>query len=151
MADCCCTPPPLDLDTHKRNVAKYRRVLWAVLAINAAMFVIEVGAGLAAGSASLQADALDSWATRRTTASVFSLLAWPCGTEHRLRWLRVRWESLICGVVGTAAWHACRRHATQRLHDGGRLSTLLTSSPRSWKSSREPCRRQRGLAFSGIP
>ncbi len=37
----------------------YRRVLWAVLTINAAMFVVEVGAGLAAGSAALQADALD--------------------------------------------------------------------------------------------
>src|SRR5262245_35639829 len=34
-------------------------VLWLVLAINAAMFAIEIGAGLAAGSASLQADALD--------------------------------------------------------------------------------------------
>jgi Co/Zn/Cd efflux system component len=39
--------------------AVYRRVLWAVFAINAAMFTIEIGAGLTAGSASLQADALD--------------------------------------------------------------------------------------------
>src|SRR6202048_2397739 len=37
----------------------YRRVLWAVFAINAVMFAVEIGAGLAAGSASLQADALD--------------------------------------------------------------------------------------------
>jgi Co/Zn/Cd efflux system component len=58
MADCCCTPPPLDLDRNRGNPA-YRRVLWAVLAINAAMFVVEIGAGVAAGSASLQADALD--------------------------------------------------------------------------------------------
>lgn len=36
-----------------------RRALWAVLAINLAMFVTEVGAGMWAGSASLQADALD--------------------------------------------------------------------------------------------
>ena len=43
---------------HRGNTA-YRRVLWAVLAINAAMFLIEIGAGVAAGSASLQADALD--------------------------------------------------------------------------------------------
>jgi Co/Zn/Cd efflux system component len=35
------------------------RVLWIVLVINAVMFVVEIGAGLAAGSASLQADALD--------------------------------------------------------------------------------------------
>jgi Co/Zn/Cd efflux system component len=57
MADCCCTPPPLNLGSDK--VAAYRRVLWAVLAINAAMFAVEVAAGLMAGSASLQADALD--------------------------------------------------------------------------------------------
>src|SRR5512133_3401004 len=59
MADCRCTPPPLNLDPHRANAAAYRRVLWAVLAINAVMFLVEIGAGLAAGSASLQADALD--------------------------------------------------------------------------------------------
>ncbi|HXV25391.1 MAG TPA: cation transporter [Alphaproteobacteria bacterium] len=37
----------------------FRRVLWIALAINAAMFLAEVAAGLLAGSASLQADALD--------------------------------------------------------------------------------------------
>lgn len=37
----------------------YRRRLFAVLVINAAMFVVEGGAGLVAGSVSLQADALD--------------------------------------------------------------------------------------------
>jgi Co/Zn/Cd efflux system component len=58
MADSCCAPPPLNPDPHRGNVA-YRRVLWAVLAINAVMFLIEIAAGLAAGSASLQADALD--------------------------------------------------------------------------------------------
>jgi Co/Zn/Cd efflux system component len=45
-------------DPHRGNPV-YRRVLWAVLAINATMFAVEVVAGLAAGSASLQADALD--------------------------------------------------------------------------------------------
>lgn len=39
--------------------AAYRRVLVVVLVINAAMFAVEIGAGVAAGSASLQADALD--------------------------------------------------------------------------------------------
>ena len=53
-ADCCdhCDLP----DPHRGNPA-YRRVLWAVLAINAVMFAVEIGAGLAAGSAALQADA----------------------------------------------------------------------------------------------
>lgn len=39
--------------------AAYRRVLWAALAINAVMFVIEASAGLGAASLSLQADSLD--------------------------------------------------------------------------------------------
>ena len=37
----------------------YKRVLWAVIGINAAMFVIEMSAGALAGSQALQADALD--------------------------------------------------------------------------------------------
>ncbi len=37
----------------------YRRVLWIVIAINAAMFVVEMVAGQLAGSQALQADALD--------------------------------------------------------------------------------------------
>ena len=37
----------------------YRRVLWWALGLNLAMFVVEIAAGLAAGSLSLQADALD--------------------------------------------------------------------------------------------
>src|ERR1043166_5886866 len=74
--DACCAPPPLQLPPRKGaaeradgdaccaaavdgSIAGYRRVLWAVLAINAAMFAVEIGAGLIAGSASLQADALD--------------------------------------------------------------------------------------------
>jgi Co/Zn/Cd efflux system component len=45
-------------------------VLWAVLGSNAAMFAVEVIAGLVAGSASLQADALDFLGDAATTPSV---------------------------------------------------------------------------------
>ena len=55
MSASCCDQI---IDPH-RGDERYRRVLWAVLAINFAMFAVEVAAGLAAGSASLQADALD--------------------------------------------------------------------------------------------
>jgi Co/Zn/Cd efflux system component len=41
------------------NSPRWRRALWIALAINAGFFVIEVVAGAAAGSVSLQADALD--------------------------------------------------------------------------------------------
>src|SRR5579859_4232058 len=40
-------------------VASHRRVLWAVLAINAVMFVVEGSAGVLAQSTSLLADSLD--------------------------------------------------------------------------------------------
>jgi Co/Zn/Cd efflux system component len=54
MDDCCaaaCHPAAPD--------PAYRRVLWIALALNAAMFLVEAVASLAAGSVSLQADALD--------------------------------------------------------------------------------------------
>lgn len=38
---------------------RYKRVLWTVIAVNAAMFVVEMTAGRLAGSQALQADALD--------------------------------------------------------------------------------------------
>ena len=37
----------------------YKRILWLVIIINAAMFVVEIAAGKLAGSQALQADALD--------------------------------------------------------------------------------------------
>ena len=54
-AECCGQGAA---DVHRADPA-YRRVLWAVLAINLLLFIVEIAAGLAAGSASLQADALD--------------------------------------------------------------------------------------------
>lgn len=58
MSGHCCNP-----DGGKQGYdQRYRRVLWAVLGINAAMFMVEIVAGLVAGSASLQADALDFFA-----------------------------------------------------------------------------------------
>lgn len=41
------------------DVPRYRRVLWMALAVNAAMFVVELAGGYSAGSLSLLADAID--------------------------------------------------------------------------------------------
>ena len=57
MAKSCCQTPELDTAAH--NDPRWRRVLWIALIANAAMFVVEMVAGVAAGSRSLQADALD--------------------------------------------------------------------------------------------
>jgi Co/Zn/Cd efflux system component len=55
MAGCgsCCA------ETQRIEDARWRRVLWIALAINVVMFAGEIGAGIASGSRSLQADALD--------------------------------------------------------------------------------------------
>jgi len=52
----------------------YRRVLWIALAVNAAMFAVEIVAGLTAGSAALKADALDFFADAANYAiSLFAI------------------------------------------------------------------------------
>ena len=58
MADSCCASKSAELERLARQ-AEQRRVLAAVLAINAVMFVLEFGAGIVAGSAALMADAAD--------------------------------------------------------------------------------------------
>src|SRR5271154_1387891 len=57
--DCCEHHYDHNAGADPARQSAYRRVLWVVLVINAAMFAVEIGAGLAAGSAALQADALD--------------------------------------------------------------------------------------------
>ena len=53
---CCQTPEP---DQASHNVPRWRAILWIALLANAAMFLVEIVAGIAADSRSLQADALD--------------------------------------------------------------------------------------------
>jgi Co/Zn/Cd efflux system component len=105
MAECCC-PPPLNLDPHRGNQA-YRRVLWAVLAINAVMFLVEIGAGLAAGSASLQADALDFLGD----AGNYAISLFVVGMALRYRATAALLKGATMGVlglwvIGTVVWHA---------------------------------------------
>jgi Co/Zn/Cd efflux system component len=105
MAECCC-PTPLNLDPHRGNQA-YRRVLWAVLTINAVMFLIEIGAGLAAGSASLQADALDFLGD----AGNYAISLFVVGMALRYRAMAALAKGSTMGlfglwVVGTVVWHA---------------------------------------------
>lgn len=58
MSDECCDSKQVELERLARQ-GDQRRVLITVLLINAAMFVLEFGAGVIAGSAALMADASD--------------------------------------------------------------------------------------------
>ena len=106
MADSCCAPPPLRRDPHQGNIA-YRRVLWAVLGINATMFAVEIGAGLAAGSASLQADALDFLGD----AANYAISLFVVGMALRYRASAALAKGATMGafglfVIGAVIWHA---------------------------------------------
>lgn len=107
MADKCCAPPPLNSNSTPKQNAAHRRVLWAVLIINAAMFVVEVAAGLAAGSASLQADALDFLGD----AANYGVSLFVVGMALRYRATAALAKGVTMGVfglwvVGTVIWHA---------------------------------------------
>ena len=91
----------------RRRVSGYRRVLWIALAINAAMFVIEIVAGLKAGSVSLQADALDFLAD----AGNYAISLFVLGMALRHRALAALAKGATMGlfgawVFGATIWHA---------------------------------------------
>ncbi len=101
-ANCC---------THTREDqlpdSRYRRVLWAVLAINGAMFLVEIIAGVGAGSASLQADALDFLAD----AANYGISLFVVGMALRYRASAALAKGVTMGLFGlwvlsTAFWHA---------------------------------------------
>ena len=105
-AQCCHTEtpaaqsPPVDL-------ARYRRVLWIALIVNAAMFLVEIAAGVASGSLSLLADSIDfagDAANYGVSIAVLSAaLAW------RARAALLKAASMIgfgLFVLGRALWSA---------------------------------------------
>jgi Co/Zn/Cd efflux system component len=105
--DECCAPPPLDLGGSKKRVDAYRRVLWMVLAINAAMFAVEVIAGLVAGSAALQADALDFLGDAANYA--ISLLVVGMALRYRASAALAKGATMAAfglWVIATVVWHA---------------------------------------------
>ena len=57
MGKSCCQNPELDRKAH--NNSRWRAILWIALLANAAMFLVEIVAGITADSRALQADALD--------------------------------------------------------------------------------------------
>lgn len=105
MAGCChhdhCT-------TDKAlNSPSWRRALWIALIVNASMFLAEIIAGVSAGSASLQADALDFLGDSANYA--ISLGVAGMALHWRARAALVKGVSLGVlgvGVLLTTAWHA---------------------------------------------
>lgn len=121
MAGHCCSNQPHVGATS----ARFRRVLWAVIAINATMFLVELVAGQMAGSQALKADALDfagdtatyaislavlgaSLKTRALAAlgkgaSLFAMGVWVLGTTIWQVFVRGVPEAEVMGAIGFLA------------------------------------------------
>jgi Co/Zn/Cd efflux system component len=146
----CCAPPPLKLPELKVEAAcrdgdsccvtvldastgHYKRVLWAVLVINAAMFVAEIGAGLMASSASLQADALDFL----SDAANYALSLMVVGLSLRARAGAAFIKGISMGLLGlwilaVTGWHAWHHTLPQAFTMGAVGVTALVANAASF-------------------
>jgi Co/Zn/Cd efflux system component len=131
MSASCCHDCHDD-DPQRGNTA-YRRALWVVLAINAVMFGVEIGAGLAAGSASLQADALDFLGD----AGNYAISLFVVGMALRYRAMAALAKGstmLIFGlwVLTITGWHAWHGTLPQALTMGAVGITALAANAASF-------------------
>lgn len=122
-ADGCCHGH--DHAHGPRADGPYRSILWVALALNAAMFVVEIGAGVAAGSVSLLADALDflgdaanygvslfvlsatlAWRARTALVKAASMGAFGLWVAGEATWSAISGvvpQAITMGVVGALA------------------------------------------------
>jgi Co/Zn/Cd efflux system component len=107
MSANCCGHDHHHHDDSDLRDRTYRRVLWAALAINATMFAVEIGAGVAAGSAALQADALDFFGD----AANFAVSLFVIGMALRVRASVALAKGITMAafgvwIAGAVIWHA---------------------------------------------
>jgi cation diffusion facilitator family transporter len=101
MSDACCTRPSPSADP------AYRRVLQIALLLNAAMFVVEIAAGVRSGSVSLLADAIDFFGDAANYGLSLAVLSMALTVRARAALLKA---AAMAGfgvfVLGRALWSA---------------------------------------------
>jgi len=87
------------------NLPRYRKILWIALIVNAAMFLVEIGAGVQAGSLSLLADAVDFAGDALNYAVSLAVLASALAWRARAAMLKaVSMMGFGLYVLGAAVW-----------------------------------------------
>jgi Co/Zn/Cd efflux system component len=83
----------------------YRRALWVALIVNALMAVVEVTSGLAAGSVSLLADAVDFAGDAANYGLSLAVLSLALSWRSRVAWIK-GWSMAAFGVfvLGRGVW-----------------------------------------------
>ncbi|MDO9357663.1 MAG: cation transporter [Polaromonas sp.] len=91
--------------TAAANSPRYRKILWVALAVNLAMFGIEIGAGFQSGSVSLLADAIDFFGDAANYAVTLAVLSMGLAWRARAALLKAG-SMLLFGVfvLGRALW-----------------------------------------------
>jgi Co/Zn/Cd efflux system component len=102
--DSACSVAP---NPNALNNPKWRRALWLALIINAGFFVAEIVAGAAAGSASLQADALDFFGDATNYAISLGVTGMALQWRSRAAIAKgVTMAVFALWVLTSTAWHA---------------------------------------------
>lgn len=84
---------------------RWRRALWIALVVNAAMFVVELAAGLQAGSVSLLADAIDFAGDAVNYGLSLAVLSMALVWRSRAAWIKgASMFAYGLFVLGKAAW-----------------------------------------------
>jgi len=101
MTCCSCEAPKFDGVS-----AVYRRALWAVIAINATMFAVEIAAGALSGSMALWADSLDFLGDSLTYGLSLWVIGRPAAWRARAAVLKgLSLAGMGVGVLGVTLWH----------------------------------------------
>jgi Co/Zn/Cd efflux system component len=133
MSAQCCehdTPKPGAIV----NLARYRKILWIALVVNAAMFFVEIGASLQSGSLALLADAVDFAGDALnygvSLAVLASALAWRARAAI-LKALSMMGFGLY--VLGAALWSVWHGEVPQAMTMGAvALLALLANVGVAW-------------------
>jgi len=102
MSKSCC-----DHDVEAAGLAGRFRVILLALAINVTMFVVEIGASLAAGSTALQADALDFLGDAANYAISLSVAGMALTWRARAALIKgLTMGAFGFSVLASVTWHA---------------------------------------------
>lgn len=97
---CCAQEPEFD-----GLSSAFKRALWAVIAINGVMFLVEMGAGVVAGSQALKADALDFLGDTATYAISLAVIGMPLIWRSRAALFKgLSLGAMGFGVLGLTAY-----------------------------------------------
>src|SRR3954447_25636936 len=107
MACCHDSACSADPASGTPNSPQWRRALWIALIVNAAFFVGEIAAGAAAGSAALQADALDFFGDAANYAISLGVAGMALSWRSRASLLKAATMIFFAmWVLASTGWHA---------------------------------------------